>query len=128
MDFWYSIMNYKVEIWRFWQVKLMKKLRYCTWLILALFIALTVYIINVFDIQIVTLYNQELLPFNEGWTLIREDGSKSDIALPYYEPCDKDEMIVIENVIPEKYAGKCASSHLSYRIGKRVGDGTNLAL
>lgn len=87
----------------------MKKLRYCTWLILALFIALTVYIINVFDIQIVTLYNQELLPFNEGWTLIREDGSKSDIALPYYEPCDKDEMIVIENVIPEKYAGKCLS-------------------
>ena len=87
----------------------MKKLRYITWVILALFIALTIYIINVFDVQIVTLYNQKLYPFNEGWTLIREDGSRSEITLPYYEECAKDEVIVIENIVPKKYAGKCLS-------------------
>ena len=87
----------------------MKKLRYCTWTILVLFVALIIYILNVFDVQIVTLYNQELESFNEGWSLIREDGTKSEITLPYYEECKKDEMIVIENIVPKQYAGKCLS-------------------
>ena len=87
----------------------MMKLKACAWTILTVFIVLVVYIINVFEVQDVTLYNQELFPFDEGWVLIREDGSRSDITLPYYEECDADETIIIENTVPQKYAGKCLS-------------------
>lgn len=85
------------------------KLRLNAWIILAVFLTLIIYIVNVFDIQIVTLYNQELDSFDDGWIMVRDDGTRSEIELPYYEECAADKLVVIENTLPKKYAGKCLS-------------------
>lgn len=84
----------------------MKKIRVGVWAVLILEIAVLFYAILTFQIEDVTLSKGEVVTFNSGWTLIRENGSKRSIELPYYEDSRAKEWIVIENVIPEEYWGK----------------------
>lgn len=83
--------------------------RVIPWLILIVQTAILIYVAVGFDVRYVTLHKGEIVSFNDGWVIVREDGSSSNITLPYYEDCKADAVIRVKNTIPEKYWGKTLS-------------------
>lgn len=55
----------------------------------------------------VTLTKGKVTGFNNGWTMIREDGTETPLPeLPYYDSSSPYEKIVIRNRIPQEYLGE----------------------
>lgn len=87
----------------------MKKLRYIPWVILIVVTSVFFYAAFSFERNERSLSEGEITEFNTGWMLIRADGSRQEIDLPYYEDSKADEWIAIENEIPEEFYGKSMS-------------------
>jgi len=59
-----------------------------------------------FQIQDMTLSKGEVYDFNENWTILWENDTRQEIdALPFAGKCKAEEMVVLENTIPEEYWG-----------------------
>ena len=84
----------------------MKKVRIIAWVVLIVQLAIVIYATYSFKVDDVTLSKGELKSFNNNWIIIREDGSKDTVELPYYEKCEANKKIVIENTLPEEFYGK----------------------
>lgn len=70
-------------------------------------IAILVYALVSFNVDDMTLLKGEVYDFNEGWTVIWEDGTvKKDVELPYHGKSEKNQMVTMENTIPEEFYGK----------------------
>lgn len=87
----------------------MSNIRKIPWFILLVQIAIIIYVVVAFDVKDMTLSKGETYDFNTGWIIEREDGSREEIKLPYYEECAANAVIRIKNVIPEEYRGKTLS-------------------
>ncbi len=85
---------------------LTKIARMAPWIILCVQIVLIIHVIVCFKVDDTTLHRGQIDDFNTGWTLLREDGSETEITLPYYEDCKAGQIITISNTLPEKYWGK----------------------
>lgn len=88
----------------------MKYFKKLVWVVLFLQIILLIYVLTSFKVDDMTLAQGEFYDFNEGWTLMRQDGSDIVIEeLPYMGKSEKQEWIVVRNTIPEKYWGMTMS-------------------
>ena len=88
----------------------MKCFKKIGWLVLVLFFVLCVYVVLKFKVDDMTLYKGEVHGFNEGWTLIGEDGSAVVLEqLPFSGNSKPEEMVSMENHIPEEFWGKSMS-------------------
>lgn len=87
----------------------MEKVRKLAWVVLIVQIAIVIYAVATFKVDDVTLSKGEITSFNENWTIIREDGTKDSITLPYYEKCEANKKIIIENILPSSLYGKTMS-------------------
>ncbi len=87
-------------------MKVTKIIKKIPWIILLIQLLIIIYAVNAFKVDDTTLYKGDIDDFNTGWTLTREDGTESEIELPYYEDCEAGKRITISNVIPEEYWGK----------------------
>jgi signal transduction histidine kinase/DNA-binding NarL/FixJ family response regulator/HPt (histidine-containing phosphotransfer) domain-containing protein len=85
----------------------MKKCKAFLWVLVAL--QLFVIVLTLFTARVdnMTLGNGQVDEFNSGWTVIREDGSRQELeSIPRTVDSKAGETIVIENVIPQEFAGK----------------------
>ena len=89
----------------------MKGLKRAAWLVIAIQIFLMIYVVVRFQVDDMTLVKGNVSDFNTGWTLYR-DGARHDDGtgiliekLPYTEKSSAYEKIVMENTIPEEFAG-----------------------
>ena len=65
--------------------------------------------------------------FNTGWTMIRADGRQQGIeSLPYAGESNAEEVIILENRIPQEYAGKTLSFLSAEKTITVVLDGTEI--
>ena len=87
----------------------MEKMRRAAWVVLFVQLIIVIYALISFKVDDVTLSRGEIISFNKNWTIIREDGTKDSITLPYYEKCEANKKIVIENILPSKFYGKTMS-------------------
>ena len=87
----------------------MKKMQKIAWVVLLVQLAIVIYSVISFKVDDVTLSRGEITSFNENWTIIREDGTKDSITLPYYEKCEANKKIIIENTLPSCFYGKTMS-------------------
>lgn len=87
----------------------MKIMRKIAWVVLLVQLAIVIYAVISFKVDDVTLSRGEITSFNENWTIIREDGTKDSITLPYYEKCEANKKITIENILPSSFYGKTMS-------------------
>lgn len=83
----------------------MKGFKRAVRLIIAVQVALLLYIIFAFQVDDMTLVKEEVSDFNTGWTIYKEDGTSADITLPYTDTGKAYETIVIENTIPKEFVG-----------------------
>lgn len=68
---------------------------------------LVVFILLCFHVTDMTLAKGDIYSFDTGWTMIREDGTSEKIAqLPYAGTSAAGETIILENTIPQQFAGK----------------------
>jgi len=79
------------------------------WIVLVIQFLLVIYVVNVFQVDDVTLHKGTVYDFNTGWTLIRENGSQAKITLPYHEDVPAGEVITIKNTLLPKHCGKTLS-------------------
>lgn len=74
-----------------------------------------------------TLAKGEMQPFNTGWVMIREDGTKTELQeLPYYSTSRPNEKIVIQNTIPREYLGKTMTFLSADKILRITVDGEEI--
>ena len=87
----------------------MKKTRLAL-IILAIQIVALVIIVATSKVNDMTLSKGETYSFNEGWSLLKEDGTIEPIdSLPYLGTSKSNEVVTIENTIPEGYEGNTIS-------------------
>ena len=87
----------------------MKKTRLAL-IILAIQIVALVIIVATSKVNDMTLSKGETYSFNEGWSLLKEDGTIEPIdSLPYLGTSKANEVVTIENTIPEGYEGNTIS-------------------
>ena len=80
------------------------------WCALLIEVLIVVFIILQFQVTDMTLAKGEIDHFNTGWIMIRADGSRQNIErLPYAGKSSAGEIIILENRISPKYAGKTLS-------------------
>ena len=87
-------------------MKLLKKMGIIVFLLL---LGVSLYCLYSFEIVDMTIATSGVEKFNTGWELIREDGSKKSITLPYKEDSKANRVVYIENTIPKEYWGKTLS-------------------
>ncbi|MGN0140827.1 MAG: ATP-binding protein [Roseburia sp.] len=88
----------------------MKYFKKSIWLVQFLHIAILIYVVLGFQVDNMTLARGEVYDFNEGWVLTWEDGSSTAIEkLPYLGSSKPQEILVMENTLPEKYWGMTMS-------------------
>ena len=64
-------------------------------------------IIKTFHVDNMSLTQGTVNAFNDGWVLVREDGTQTEIQkLPYYEGSRANEKIIIRNTVPEEWWGE----------------------
>ena len=100
----------------------MKKIRVLPWIVLFVEIIVLLYALMSFHKTEVSLITGKKSTFNSGWVLVRPDGSRQEIELPYYEPCEAGEWIVVENTIPKEFYGKTMSFLTADKIVKVLVD------
>jgi signal transduction histidine kinase/response regulator RpfG family c-di-GMP phosphodiesterase len=68
---------------------------------------LVVFILLCFHVTDMTLAKGDICSFDTGWTMVREDGTSEKIVhLPYASTSAPGETIILENTIPQQFAGK----------------------
>lgn len=83
------------------------------WLLNIINLVILIYAMVGFKGDDVTLSKGEVYDFNEGWTVIWEDGTvRENVTLPYNGKSEKNQRVTIENTIPEEYHG-CTIHFLS---------------
>lgn len=88
----------------------MKCFKKIAWFVLFAFLTLIGFVILTFKVDDMTLYKGKVYDFNDGWTLMREDGSSQVLdKLPFSGTSKPEEKVVIENRIPKEYRGKSMS-------------------
>ncbi len=88
----------------------MKRYKKIIWTIFFIQLAVIVLILCTAKVDDMTLAKGQVQSFNEGWELIREDGTKTDLQkLPFNGTSGPNEKIIIKNTIPEYYRGKTMS-------------------
>lgn len=87
----------------------MKKVRTGPWIVLVIEIIVLLYALMSFQWTELSLITGERSNFNSGWEIVRSNGKRKEIELPYYESYRAGEWIVIENVIPKEFYGKTMS-------------------
>ena len=88
----------------------MKYFKKVAWFVLVLFLLLCVYVVVKFQVDDMTLYKGEVKEFNNGWILTGADGSTVALnELPFSGESQPEELIVIENRIPEEFWGMSMS-------------------
>lgn len=86
---------------------MMKKYYKVIWMIFLIQLAVIAIVITTANVDDMTLAKGEVQSFNEGWVLIREDGSKKELQrLPHNDTSQSGEKITIKNNIPKEYWGK----------------------
>ena len=84
-----------------------KHLRKILWVVLAVQVLLLFVIAIFFRVDDMTLSSDEIISFNKGWTLTREDGSQTKVSsLPFSSESPAGERVVLSNRINKIYAGK----------------------
>lgn len=84
----------------------MKKFEKIVIAVVLIQLLLIIGICNSFEVDDMTLAKGSVYSFNKGWTLIRENGTVTELDnLPYTAQCKANERIIIENRIPRKYQG-----------------------
>ncbi len=87
-----------------------ERMRYyqkAVWLVLGFFMILLIYVAAVFQVDDMTLSKGEVTAMNHGWKLIRENGETVLLEeLPYTGNSSRQEKLILEHMIPEKYFGK----------------------
>ena len=85
----------------------MKRYKKIIWTIFFIQLAVIALILCTAKVDDMTLAKGQVQSFNEGWELIREDGTKTDLSkLPFNGTSGPNEKIIIKNAIPEYYRGK----------------------
>ncbi|MGN0312028.1 MAG: response regulator [Lachnospiraceae bacterium] len=85
----------------------MKRYKKIIWTIFFIQLAVIALILCTAKVDDMTLAKGQVRSFNEGWELIREDGTKTDLPkLPFNGTSGPNEKIIIKNTIPEYYRGK----------------------
>ena len=88
----------------------MKHFKKLVWVGLFINLILLLYVLTQFRVDDMTLAHGDVYEFNEGWEIIREDGSHETIdSLPYLGESDQDEVIVMTCMIPREYWGMTMS-------------------
>ena len=88
----------------------MKTFQKIVWCVLGIQFILLLVVILTFQVDDMTLSKGEVLEWDKGWIMVREDGFCETIAsLPYLGKSVSGEVIVLENVIPKEYFGKTMS-------------------
>lgn len=82
----------------------MKQYRTIIWAVFCVQLVIIAIILRTAKVDDMTLAKGKVSTFNEGWTLIREDGTQTDLdELPYYTTSGENEKIIIKNTIPSEY-------------------------
>lgn len=85
----------------------MKKCKSFMWVLIALQLIVVFVALFTFKISNTTLGSGDIYKFDEGWSVIREDGTREELKkLPDAVNSDVNEILVMENVLPKQYAGK----------------------
>ena len=85
----------------------MRKYARVVWLLFFVQLVVIAVVLGTAKVDDVTLAKGVMQDFNTGWTLVREDGTNTQLPrLPYNTTSKQYERIVIENTIPKEYWGK----------------------
>ena len=88
----------------------MQKFRKIIRTVLLVDILLIILVIVGFKVDDMTLSKGEVSEFNTGWTMTWPDGKQAELGkLPYLGKSEPGELVVMENIIPEKYFGMTMS-------------------
>ena len=88
----------------------MKQYRRLIWIIFFIQLAVIGIVLKTARVDDMTLARGEVKSFNTGWSLVREDGSRTELEeLPFYGESRINEKIIIENTVPAEYLGKTIS-------------------
>lgn len=90
-----------------YSINRMKYFQRAAWLILAIQIIMLVLELGAFQIEDMTLSKGTQDAFDDGWVMMREDGTREDLhTLPYIGKSKAGETVVLENTIPQEYKGQ----------------------
>ena len=85
----------------------MKKYYRVIWTIFFIQMLMILVVVGTSKVDDVTLAKGSVHPFNTGWELVREDGTRTALPkLPYNTTSNPNERVVIENTIPREFMGK----------------------
>lgn len=85
-------------------MKYYKKIIWCIFFLQILFV---IYVVGSAEVDDMTLAKGQMMTFNDGWVLLREDGRREMLdTLPYLGSSKAEEEVIIENIIPEQFCGK----------------------
>ena len=102
----------------------MRKYAKLIWILFFIQLVVIGVVIRTAKVDDVTLAKGVMQDFNTGWTLIREDGTKTALPkLPYNTTSKQYEKIIIENTIPEKFWGETMTFLSADKILKITVDG-----
>lgn len=94
------------------------------YIVVVIQIIVVTYVAVGFQIRDMTLYKGEIYDFNKNWTILWENGDQEKIEeLPFAGGSKADEMVVLENTIPEKYWGMTLSFLSADKVLKVFIDG-----
>lgn len=107
-----------------------RRMRYyqkAVWLVLGFFTILLLYVAVVFQVDDMTLSKGTVTEWKYGWTLLREDGRTEVLPqLPYTGKSSRNELLVLEHMIPEMYFGKTLAFLSADQILEVWMDGTKV--
>ena len=82
----------------------MKKYYRVIWTIFFIQMLMILVVVGTSKVDDVTLAKGSVHPFNIGWELVREDGTRTALPkLPYNTTSNPNERVVIENTIPREF-------------------------
>lgn len=87
----------------------MKYFKKIIWGILFVHVLLLTFVVLKFKVDDMTLAKGEVHDFNENWKLTWQNGRSVVSELPYLGECEAQEMLVMENTLPEKFWGMTMS-------------------
>jgi signal transduction histidine kinase/DNA-binding response OmpR family regulator len=80
------------------------------WVVLCVQFFVLAVIILLSRVNDMTLSKGEIVSFNDGWVMVREDGYRSSLKeIPYHDSSQPGEVVKIQNTVPEKYWGRTLS-------------------
>lgn len=101
-----------------------KTMRNFAYVVVVIQVLIIIFTLVRFQIQDMTLSKGEVYDFNENWTILWENDTRQEIdTLPFAGKCKAEEMVVLENTIPEEYWGLTLSFLSADKVLKVYIDG-----